>query len=154
MGSLNGECDKSAIIVLRQIDLSLMRYCENSEECSDLTESQMKVLLTLNHTENHILSMKELEKALGVAQSTTVGIIARLEKRGYVTGIVEPHDRRVKLVRLTDEGLMRAKKLEKFLKHLEEEMMEEVAPEERELLFRALDKMNERVAELMEERLS
>ncbi len=71
----------------------------------DLTFAQLDALLELNAAPEKQYSLKELEQRLHLAQSTTVGIIARLEQKGLVERFGDPADRRVKLVRITPAGL-------------------------------------------------
>lgn len=91
-------------LLIKQILDRLKKQANNALRAKDLTLMQMVVLVTLQKTENHRLSMKELERYFGVAQSTVVGIISRLEQKGLVESSGDRADRRIKLVNLTADG--------------------------------------------------
>ena len=69
-----------------------------------MTLAQLEALLELDQAPENQLSLKELERRLHIAQSTTAGIIMRLEQKGFVEGFGDSGDRRIKLVRLTPAG--------------------------------------------------
>lgn len=69
----------------------------------DLSATQALVLTWLSDAEDMILPIKLIEKRFGTAQSTTLGIINRLEKKGLVT--TQLSARRTKDVHITPEGL-------------------------------------------------
>jgi DNA-binding MarR family transcriptional regulator len=56
--------------------------------------------------------MSEVARWLACDASNVTGIIDRLEARGFVERRALPHDRRVKLLALTDEGLALRNELE------------------------------------------
>lgn len=70
-----------------------------------MTMAQWDALVELNLAPEKQLSLKELEQRLYIAQSTTAGIISRLEQKGLVEGFGDPTDRRIKLVRITTAGI-------------------------------------------------
>ncbi|MBO5998623.1 MAG: MarR family transcriptional regulator [Lachnospiraceae bacterium] len=90
--------------LLKQIHDMTEKHANNSLRGIGLTLSQMHVLLALHNEPGQTLSMKELEKHLLVAQSTTFGLISRLEQKGFVEIVPDAADRRVKLVKLTASG--------------------------------------------------
>ncbi|QTA37815.1 MarR family transcriptional regulator [Thermosipho ferrireducens] len=49
-------------------------------------------------------TMSELSKALGIAKSTTTGLVFRLEKDGFLTKTRMEKDKRIHLVTLTNRG--------------------------------------------------
>lgn len=69
----------------------------------DLSATQALVLTWLSDAETETLPIKIIEKRFGTAQSTTLGIINRLEKKGLVTTKLNSH--RTKDVHITPEGL-------------------------------------------------
>ena len=73
-------------------------------EQHNLTMSQSHLLMALYHREGNSASLKELESLFGVAQSTMAGIAARMENKGFLVSCPDPADRRIKHVRLTEEG--------------------------------------------------
>ena len=72
--------------LIKQINDELRKRANNMMRSQDMTMAQIGALLALYHTPEKQLSMKQIEKELHVAQSTTVGIISRLEHKGRVRG--------------------------------------------------------------------
>lgn len=71
----------------------------------NLTRSQSHFLMELLKRPDHTAALKEMEICLNAAQSTVAGLAQRLEKKGLIESLQSPEDHRVKLVRLTDEGV-------------------------------------------------
>lgn len=90
--------------LIKQIHDSLEKQANNAMRPHGLTMSQFGVLLALDSAENGSMSLKELETVLHVAQSTTAGIVARLEQKGMLYALGDPGDKRVKRVQITDMG--------------------------------------------------
>lgn len=89
---------------IKQIHDRLEKHANNAMRENGLTMMQVSVLMTLREAEDKMLSMKELERCFGVAQSTVAGIISRLEQKGFVEAVGDMTDRRIKLVRITPAG--------------------------------------------------
>jgi DNA-binding MarR family transcriptional regulator len=68
----------------------------------DLSMQQFKALFLV--AIGGELAGHDLADQLGVGLATTSGIVDRLEKRGLVARRVDPDDRRVRRIGLTDEG--------------------------------------------------
>lgn len=89
---------------IKCIDNALAKEANQRLQALNLTIQQNRALILLAHAEGHTLSLKTLEEHFGAAQSTVAGLVARLEKKGLVEALTSPADRRIKLVRLTEEG--------------------------------------------------
>lgn len=68
---------------------------------SGLTNPQITAITILY--DRGPLSLKDLSNAAGLSHSTVSGIVDRLERRGLVLRSVEPSDRRVSRIEVTDE---------------------------------------------------
>lgn len=68
-----------------------------------LTDAQFNVLNVLGPVPAG-MSQRELSDVLVVDRSNITGLLDRMEKLGWVKRVDHPTDRRVYLVRLTDEG--------------------------------------------------
>ena len=90
---------------LKRIGNALAKEAAHNMQTHQLTMQQAHTLVTLRHAPGGSLTLKELEEQFCAAQSTVAGLIARLEKKGLVEGYVDPDDKRVKRVRLTEAGL-------------------------------------------------
>ena len=89
---------------IKRIDNALAKEANSNLQALNLTMQQNRLLIQLALAETHTLSLKTLEERFGAAQSTVAGLVSRLEKKGLIQALSDPADRRVKLVRLTEEG--------------------------------------------------
>ena len=90
--------------LIKQIHDIMEKQGNNALKGQNLTFSQASVLMAINEAENKVLTMKEIESKMNVAQSTVAGIVMRLEKKKLVEGFGDPLDKRIKKVRLTSKG--------------------------------------------------
>lgn len=95
-------------MLIKQINDQLEKDANNDMRAQDLTLIQASILLQLENCEQETASMKEIEKFLGVAQPTAVGIIQRMELKKLVTSFTSQSDKRIKLVHLSKEGKQKA----------------------------------------------
>lgn len=93
-----------SLFLFKQIHDALEKSVNNNIREMGLTFSQASVLRTLSNDSGYQMSMKELEKALHVAQSTTVRIVQNMERNGLVDSFGDVSDKRVKYIRLTEKG--------------------------------------------------
>ena len=91
-------------LLIKQIHDRLEKQANNSLREKDLTMMQISVLIVLHEAAQQRLSMKELERHFGVAQSTVAGIVSRLEQKGFVEAFGDINDKRIKVVHITPEG--------------------------------------------------
>lgn len=96
--------NESCGFYLKQLHDALEKGANNALRSQDITMAQMGALLFLGERPGHEASMKELEKSMKIAQSTTAGIVSRLERKGFVAAFGSPDDKRIKMVRITPEG--------------------------------------------------
>ncbi len=107
----------------------------------ELTLSQMNVLMELEASSDHQLTLKELESLLHVAQSTAAGIVVRLEQKGFVESFTDESDRRVKKVMLTPAGLQCCKKAGSDVKEIETKLLSGLTGSEKQLFLDLLEKV-------------
>ena len=98
------ENDSSCSVLLKQIHDVQEKNINNTLRNLDLTFSQINVLRALVHTADKQMSLKELEKILHVAQSTTARIVAKMESKGLIDSFGDASDKRIKYIRLTQYG--------------------------------------------------
>ena len=123
---IHDEIEKKANALLRQQDLTL---------------SQMHVLMELDATPGHQLALKELEELLHVAQSTTAGIVMRLEQKGFVESFTDENDRRVKKVMITPAGMECCKNAAADVKDIEAKLLSGLTEPEKQLFLDLLEKV-------------
>ncbi len=122
--------------ILAVVDEALSEIkCIGSERMarSGLSMTHWHVLILLaRHGE---ISMSRLADVLGVSLSNATGLIDRLEERGLVDRVRVPDDRRVVLVRVSDQGrvqlaevdLLREEVVRGLLGRLDAEQLERLA---------------------------
>ena len=123
----------------------LEKQANNTLRAQDLTMMQISVLMELQKTEQKQLSMKELERKFCVAQSTVVGIISRLEQKGFVEAFGDAADKRVKLVHITPAGEACCLEAAGYMEQAEQTLLQGFSEEEKKmfnlLLTRAAENM-------------
>ena len=92
-------------LLIKQIHDELRKNANNAMRSQDMTMAQLEVLVQLEQAPEGQHSLKELEQILHVAQSTAAGIISRLEQKGFVEGLGDAEDRRIKRVQITPAGV-------------------------------------------------
>ena len=69
-------------LLIKQLHDRLEKYANNDLRSRDLTMMQVSVLQVLKLAEGQKMTMKELEHYFQIAQSTVVGIVSRIGKKG------------------------------------------------------------------------
>ena len=123
--------------LIRQINSNTEKHINNAMRNLDLTHAQVCMLCALMESGDGCCSMKELERRLGLAQSTTVGIVKRTEEKGLVECLPDPEDHRSKLVRITAEGRRRNRETKEDIDATEDWLLQALTAEER-VQFRSL----------------
>lgn len=78
-------------------------------ESLELTYAQAKLIWRLNAGDTP--SLKEAARRCGVDPSNLSGVVDQLTERGLMTSRPAQHDKRVRIVRLTGEGVRMRKRL-------------------------------------------
>ena len=130
---------------IKRIDNALEKEANQNLQALNLTMQQNRLLILLAHAEEHTLSLKALEEHFGAAQSTVAGLVSRLEKKGLIEAVASPADRRIKLARLTEEGVRLHAQSRQNVVDSEARLTANLSPEERELFLSCLKKVYEAV---------
>ncbi len=125
--------------IKKGIDKDLMEY--------DLTASQSRVLFFIHFREEDKTSMKDIEEYLKVTHPTVIGIVKRLEEKGFVTTASDPEDRRVKLVTITKKTMKMVKKLDRGKRKMDEMLLKGFTERETKELRRMLSKIEDNLME-------
>ena len=133
----NYECGK----LIKQIHDELEKQANNALSSQNLTLTQMRVLMELEAIPGQQLPLKELESLLHVAQSTTAGIVVRLEQKGYVKSFIDANDRRVKWAAITASGLECCKNAHDHIRDMETQMLSALTEVEKEQFYNLLEKI-------------
>ena len=132
--------------LIRQIHTTLEKQINNSMRDDDLTHAQVCLIFGLIGREDGCCSMKELEKNLGLAQSTTAGLVKRTEEKGLVECLPDPDDRRSKLVRVTPEGRLRFQETIAKIERNEAWLLHALSPEEQTQFISMLRRVYDSIA--------
>lgn len=127
--------------LIKQISDEMRKNANNAMRSQDMTMSQLGALLELSSAPEKQRSLKELEQSLHVAQSTVVGIIRRLEQKGFVESFGDSSDRRVKLVRITPAGFSCIAYAEQDMVQAEQKLLSALTETEREIFYVLLQKV-------------
>ena len=127
--------------LVRQIHCAMQKNANNELREEDLTFAQVHLLFTLRKQPEGTCPLKELEKKMGVAQSTVAGLVKRSSEKGFVELLDDPADKRVKLAQVTEKGLKVCSDTEEKIRRSNERMAKHLTPEERETLVELLNKV-------------
>lgn len=128
-------------LLFKQIHDRLEKNSNNALRSQGLTMMQVSVLMALHEADEQRLSMKELERHFGVAQSTVAGIISRLEQKGLIEALADVEDKRVKLVHITNMGENCCSDAACHMEKAEELLLQGFSKEEQILLNQLLIKI-------------
>ncbi len=125
--------------IKKGIDKNLMEY--------DLTTSQSRVLFFIYFRGEDKTSMKDIEEHMKVTHPTVIGIVKRLEEKGYVVTASDSEDRRVKLVEITKKTTKMIKKLDQGKRKMDEKLLKGFTERETKELRRMLSMIEDNLRE-------
>ena len=99
----------------------------------NLTLAQSRVFAFL-HSNGGQATQKEIEVFLEVSHPTVVGIVSRMEQNGHVISWFDEHDKRNKIVRLTNQAQALGMDMEQNIKSNEKQMLASLTDEDIERL--------------------
>lgn len=92
------------------------------------------------------MSQKQLETAAGVSHPTIVGIVVRLQDKGYVEVRTDEEDRRNRIISLTDKAVNVTEQLEKGAREMNTRLIRGMTEEDKAELRRLLGIMEENLS--------
>jgi DNA-binding MarR family transcriptional regulator len=117
--------------LVRRLDL-----LSGSKVQEDISYGQYKVISVI-HNQGPI-SVGNLGRLVGSAQSTTSEMVARLTKAGLVNKVRGPYDGRVVMVELTDQGRQLMRRRRKRVREGYHAMFDKLAPGDRETFVNSI----------------
>ena len=130
-------------ILIKKIHDNLEKKINHSLKDSDLTMSQMEALVILSEQVSRQMSLKALEHELHVAQSTAAGIVSRLEQKGFIEAFGQSGDKRIKNIRITENGMKYCESAAKDMDKVEKELLKNLTEDEATTLNQLLEKIYE-----------
>lgn len=106
----------------------------------DLTLTQTRVLGFLAEMGGQA-TQKEIEDDLQVSHPTVVGLVSRMEQKGFLVTRPEPMDRRNKLVTLTDRAIKLDQEIDLTVEQQDAELLQGFTEQEKEELMRFLTRI-------------
>ena len=134
-------------LLIKQINESLQKDANKRLAKQNLTLAQVGLITELGQKDNSTATMKELEALLSVSQPTVVGIVKRLEQKGFVECYESPEDRRVKIVRLTKAGKVQGQIGQKYTQESDDRMLTAIPPNQRDELRDMLKRIHKALKE-------
>lgn len=110
-----------------------------------VTLSQMRILMVIDRTEKKTCQMKKLEGIFQLSQQNIVGLVKRLEEKKLLETFVDPDDRRMKKVAMTQEGLQLCKKVYKEVEAIDAWIAEGLTEKEKKDFLLLLGKVYQHV---------
>lgn len=133
--------NQSCGILIKQLHTTLERKANQELQQYGMTTAQVSMLLELRKASENRLPLKQLEKRLHLAQSTTAGLAYRLEQKGLVSYEEDKEDRRVKFIALTDSGRICCEAVEGKISEAEEDLLSCLTETEKEIFLSLLNKV-------------
>ena len=135
------ENNSSCSILLKQIHDVQKKNIDNTLRNLDLTFSQINVLRALVHSTDKQMSLKELEKTLHVAQSTTARIVTKMEGKGLIDSFSDVSDKRIKYISLTQYGEQYSNNAKRKLEEEETRLLSSLTETEKIIFVSLLQKI-------------
>ncbi len=132
--------DNDCGALFKHINCALQKHVNNELRDNDLTYAQVHLLFILRE-EPKGCSLKELERRIKVAQSTTAGLVKRSAEKGFVECFDGEGDRRSKYVRITEKGLQVCLDTEEHIRRSERRLTANLTEAETETLICLLEKV-------------
>ena len=130
-------------MAIKQIHDTLQKHANNTLRGQDLTLTQVGLLNTLYHADDFDMTLKEIERAHHVSQPTAHGIVRRLAEKKLVDTFDDTDNRRVKHVRLTEEGRKQAAISKERISYAEALLTKNLSADEKDQLGRLLKKVRD-----------
>lgn len=124
---------------IRQIIRSVNLESKRVEKKYNISIPQLLCLNFLNEQENFQASHKAIKDYLKLNASTVTGIIARLEKKGYVARLPKKGDKRFGLITITANGVDLLDKAPEPLHEQLTNKLKKLPPEEVTKILNAFD---------------
>ena len=87
-----------------QVLAQIKRIDWNSEARQGVRQSEFRLLVTLLHSDASSLKVSDLSSEMQITPAAVTHLINSLEEAGYIERLADQSDRRVVLVKLTDQG--------------------------------------------------
>lgn len=133
--------DKNAGYYIKRISDYVEADANRELEQYGLTCSQARVLSFLLNRQDKVTIQKDVEDFFEIRHSTAIGILQRMEAKGFIVSRVDPDDKRQRIITVTDSAYELAKGIENHRLDFEKRMAVNMTAEEMAELKRLLYKV-------------
>jgi DNA-binding MarR family transcriptional regulator len=113
------------------------------EECADFDLTPVQYAAMVAIQENAGIDATRLSAQIAFDRSTLGNVLERLEARGFVERYSSPDDKRVKLLKLTPQGLALTRRAEAAVLRTQDRILAPLAPNDRRVLLELLEQLVE-----------
>ncbi len=106
-----------------------------------ITCSQARLLSYLFTHKDDMITQRQIERYLKISHTTTVGLINRLEGKGFISTETDTRDKRQKIIRLCDAAIEQRRQMETHISESEKRMVKDFSQTEIAELNRLLKKL-------------
>ena len=139
-----GEPEKDIGYYIKRINDKLKAGFDAYLRDVDLTSSQARVIEYV-YWNGGMVTQKDIEVFLDVAHPTVVGIVNRLEKKGYLTCHLDEDNKRNKMVCSTGEAEKLLNKMYEGRRAAEEKLLHSFSEDEAAQVKKLLEKLYENI---------
>lgn len=111
-----------------------------------ITFSQARVLSFLLNSQDKAVIQKDIEEFLELKHPTVIGILQRMEAKGIIVSVVDPQDKRQKIITLTDSAFELEKRIADHVEDAEKRMAEGMSQEELDSIKQLLYKVYKNIS--------
>lgn len=136
------ELRTTANIIRREIDNAMAVH-----KIEKLTGMQGRVIGYLCRNPQKKIFQKDLENEFSIRRSTATNMLQTMEKHGLIKRVSVEYDARLKQILPTETAIMRHKIFEQEIEKVEASLLNGITEEERETLFKILNKIKSNLGE-------
>lgn len=125
-------------LLIKQLHDLMKKTANEQLREKDITFSQLRILSYICECDGNMATFKDIEKHFLIAQPTVVGLIQKLESKGFVSVCTDDSDRRVKNAFLTEKGAAYCVEVEQRHEEMRQRLTRNLSMEEVDELCRLL----------------
>jgi len=115
------------------------KYIQETLNDDDITRSELPFLLRIRFGDK--TTQKELVDLFKVSEGYTAKLLRKFEDKNFITRYENPDNHRIKIVKLTPEGIEKTDKFIKYIENWENKVTSNMTSEEKETLKKLLYKV-------------
>lgn len=125
--------------LVKQAGVRIDQLREERAKRFGITGVQFSVIDFLANQKNNAASQTAIENEFEIQRSTTTIMLQRMEKRDLIQRIVDPKDKRKKMVQLTEKSLSLVPKIQRTIKNDDLDLLQYFSKEELEITKKVLN---------------